>query len=206
MSVLVIFGNRTAIEVAEAVELGDRSLFDELLVRYFAEPEFSQSLAAELESKHTRIYFHAGVADVIAKQEIVSLCVARNWIPYSVIHPSAVISRSAKIGAGVFVGPLAVVSANAVVEDFSIVHIHASVGHDALVGEYSAILPGARISGNVRVGKRVFVGSNAFINAGVSVGDDSQVDALTYVARNVPEAMLCSVRLNRPVPRLKKGQ
>lgn len=206
MSILVIFGNRTAIEVAEAAELCDRSQFSELVIHYFAEPEFSQSFAPDLESKYDRIYFHAGVADVTAKQEIVSLCLARNWIPCSVIHPSAVISRSAKIGAGVFVGPLAVVSANAIVEDFSIVHIHASVGHDAIVGEYSAILPGARISGNVRVGKRVLIGSNAFINAGVSLGDDCQVDALTYVARNVPEAVLCSVRLNRPVPRLKKDQ
>lgn len=204
MPILVIFGNRTAIEVAEAAELGDRSQFSELLIRYFAEREFTQSLAPELESKHDRIYFHAGVADVFAKQEIVSLCVARNWIPYSVIHPTAVISRSAKIGVGVFVGPLAVVSANAIVEDFSIVHIHASVGHDSLIGEYSNILPGARISGNVRVGKRVLIGSNAFINAGVSLGDDCQVDALTYVARNVPASMLCSVRLTRPVPRLKK--
>jgi UDP-3-O-[3-hydroxymyristoyl] glucosamine N-acyltransferase len=204
MSVLIIFGSRTALEVVEAAELGDRSLFDELVIRYFSEPEFSQSLAPELESKHTRIFFHAGVADVTAKQEIVSTCLARNWIPYSVIHPSAVVARNAKIGAGVFVGPLAVVSTNAVVEDYAIVHIHASIGHDAVIGEYSAILPGARVSGKVRVGKRVLVGSNAFLNAGVSVGDDSQVDALTYVARDVPPAMLCSVRLNRPVPRLKK--
>jgi UDP-3-O-[3-hydroxymyristoyl] glucosamine N-acyltransferase len=206
MSVLIVFGSRTALEVAEAAELGDRNPFGEVVVRYFSEPEFSKSLAPDVESKHESIYFHAGVADVIAKREIVSACLARKWIPYTVIHPSAVIARDARIGNGVFVGPLAVVSSNAKIEDFAIVHIHSSIGHDAIVGEYSAILPGARVSGNVRVGNRVLVGSNAFINAGVSIGDDSQVDALTYVARNLDPSMLCSVRITKPVPRLKKEQ
>ncbi|MFN7842291.1 MAG: DapH/DapD/GlmU-related protein [Pirellula sp.] len=206
MAVLIIFGSRTALEVAEAAESCDSNSFDDVLVRFFAEPEFSDSIAPELESKYSKVYFHAGVADVAAKQEIVSACVARNWIPHSILHPTAVVSRDAKIGKGVFVGPLAVVSTQATVEDYAIIHIHASIGHDSIVGEYTSILPGARVSGNVRIGKRVLVGSNAFLNAGISIGDDSQIDALTYVARNLLPSMLCSVRIARPVPRLKKEQ
>ncbi|XZE45338.1 DapH/DapD/GlmU-related protein [Pirellulaceae bacterium SH467] len=202
MAGLVIFGNRTAVEVAEAAELGCKHLFASILVRFFAEPEFSQSLAPELESQLGSVHFLAGVADVIAKQRIIAACSARGWQPATVIHPSAVVASSAQIGAGVFIGPLAVISSHAQVADHTIIHLHASIGHDANVGAYSAVLPGARVSGNVKLGKRVLIGSNAFVNQGVSIGDDAQVDALTYVARNLAPGMLISTRFPRPVPRV----
>lgn len=204
MPLLVIFGKRTALEVAEAANASHSREFEEILVQYFEQSAFSSTIAPELESKYDRIYFHAGVADVDTKQGIVKECLTRGWHPFSVIHPTAVISPSATIGGGSFIGPLAVVSSHAVVGSHVIVHIHASIGHDATIEEFSSILPGARVSGNVRVGKRVLIGSNAFLNAGVSIGDDSQVDALTYVARDLPSAMIQSVRTPQPIPRLKK--
>lgn len=202
MACLVVFGNRTAVEIAEAAGLMGNPIFDTILVRFFAEPEFSQTLAPELESKFQNILFHAGVADVAAKQKIIAACSARDWTPATVIHPSAIISPSAEIGTGSFIGPLAVVSSCAKVADHSIIHIHASIGHDAEVGSMSAILPGARVSGNVRIGKRALIGSNAFLHAGISIGEDAQVDALTYVARDLEPGMLLSVRTPRPVPRV----
>jgi UDP-3-O-[3-hydroxymyristoyl] glucosamine N-acyltransferase len=204
MSVLVIFGSRTALEVAEAASLGHPNRFADILVRYFEEPEFSDSIAPALESKYKRVFYHAGVADIATKHKIVTACKTRDWIPFSVIHPTAVVAASASIGSGCFVGPLAVVSSHAKLGDHVIVHIHASIGHDSILGEYSSVLPGARVSGNVKVGCRVLVGSNAFLNAGIAIGDDSQIDALTYVARDLPSAMIQSVRTPQPIPRLKK--
>lgn len=204
MSLLVIFGSRTALEVAEAASLGHPDQFTEILVRYFEEPEFSNSLASALESKYKRIFFHAGVADVSTKHTIVSACKARGWEPFSVIHPSAVVAESASIGHGSFIGPLAVVSSHAKLGEHVIVHIHASIGHDASIGDYTSVLPGARVSGNVRIGQRALIGSNAFLNAGIEIGDDSQIDALTYVARDLGPRMIQSVRTSQPLPRIKK--
>lgn len=204
MPLLVIFGSRTALEVAEAATASHSREFDSILVHYFEQSAFSSTLAPELESKYDRIYFHAGVADVDTKQGIVDACRKRGWLPFSVIHPTAVISPSATIGGGSFIGALAVISSHTVIGNHVIVHIHASIGHDATIDEFSSILPGARVSGNVRVGKRVLIGSNAFLNAGVSIGDDSQVDALTYVARDLPPSMIQSVRTSQPIPRLKR--
>ncbi|MCU0718054.1 MAG: hypothetical protein MUC83_00005, partial [Pirellula sp.] len=134
MSVLVIFGSRTALEVAEAASLGYPDQFADILVRYFEEPEFSNSLAPALESKYKRVFYHAGVADVATKSKIVAACKARDWNPFSVIHPTAVVAATASIGSGSFIGPLAVVSSHAKLGEHVIVHIHASIGHDATVG------------------------------------------------------------------------
>jgi UDP-3-O-[3-hydroxymyristoyl] glucosamine N-acyltransferase len=202
MGCLVVFGNRTAIEVAEAAQLGCSQQFDSIVVHFFAEPNFSQTLAPELEAQFKTVHYHVGVADVATKQKIVAACSARNWLPTSIIHPAAVVSPSAVLGAGVFLGPLATVSSHATIGDHALVHLQASIGHDAVIGAMSVILPGARVSGNVKIGKRVLIGSNAFVNQGISIGDDAQVDALTYVARDLESGMLISSRSARPVPRV----
>ncbi len=171
-----------------------------ILARKTLEKEILASIPAG-----TEVYFHIAIANIDVRKESITYCERLNLKPYTVCHPTAVISPTAKIGKGVFVGPLAVVSSHAVIDDYCLVHLHASRSHDARVGRFNSILPGARISGNAHLGENCLVGSNAFIAAGVRVGDDSQIDALTYVSRDVPPNMLVSARSKLPVPRLHRS-
>ena len=172
---------------------------------YFEEPTFSTMHAPRHTASGLEIYYNIGVADVHVKQRINDRCKEIGWKPFTVLHPSAIISPSARLGEGVFVGPLAIVSTNAIVGAHCIVHLHASIGHDARIGEYGAILPGARISGSVQVGDRVLIGSNAFVNAGVRIGHDCQVDALTYVSRDLPDGPFLSGRAKGPMRRVARS-
>lgn len=203
---LIVFGDKTANEVLEAAILGDKASFGCMERVYFEESTFSEVHASKHIASGFEIYYNIGVADVQVKQRINQYCKAIGWKPFTVVHPSAIISPSARIGKGVFVGPLAIVSTNAIVGDHCIVHLHASIGHDAMIGEYSAILPGARISGSVKVGKRVLIGSNAFVNAGVRIGHDCQVDALTYVSRDLADGHILSVRAKGPMKRVARNE
>ncbi|MFN9964950.1 MAG: acetyltransferase [Planctomycetota bacterium] len=203
-AVLVIFGNRTAAEVAEAARAAMYAgkLPGQRIEQLWFDPErFVSHDRPRLEAAATRISYLAAVSDEAWRLRIDEACQQAGWTAETVIHPTAVISPSATIEAGAFIGPLAVVSSEARVGAHSIVHIHASVGHDCQVGAFCSILPGARLSGNVRIGDRVLVGSNAFIGAGLSVGDDCRIDALSYVGRDIPEGHLVSPRLPRPVKR-----
>lgn len=202
---LIVFGDKTAYEVLEAARLGHASSFVCMERLYFEEPNFTEVHLPKYVGRGSEIYFNIGVADVHIKQQISQRCVELGWKPFTVVHPSAIVSTSAQLGNGVFVGPLAIVSTNALIGDHTIVHLHSSVGHDASIGDYSSILPGARISGSVQVGHRVLIGSNAFVNAGVRIGDDCQVDALTYVSRDLPEGHILSVRAKRPMKRIFRG-
>ncbi len=204
---LVVFGDKTANEVVETARIayGDRYASVERV--YYIKSTFRHEVLPRYASRSGTIHYIIGIADIELKQEIADRMLQTEWIPQSVIHPTACIAPSASLGAGVFVGPLAVLSTHARVGDHCIIHLHSSVGHDAVIGDYCAILPGARISGNVRVGARSLIGSNAFINAGVHVGDDCQVDALTYVSRDLESKQLLSVRTKKPLPRImSKGK
>lgn len=203
-AVLVIFGNRTAVEVAEAARAAMYAgkLPGQRIERLWFDPDrFTTDDRPRLEAGATRISYLAAVSDEVWRLRIHAACQAAGWRAETVIHPTAVISPSATVDAGVFIGPLAVVSSEARIGAHSIVHIHASVGHDCTVGSFCSILPGARLSGKVQVGDRVLIGSNAFIGAGLKVEDDCRIDALSYVGRDIPESHLVSPRLPRPVKR-----
>ncbi|HUP80240.1 MAG TPA: DapH/DapD/GlmU-related protein [Pirellula sp.] len=203
---LIVFGDKTANEVLEAAILGNQQSFGCMERVYFEESTFSAVHESKHRTSSLEVYYNIGVADVFVKQQINRCCKAIGWKPFTVVHPSAIISPSARIGEGVFVGPLAIVSTKAFVGDHCIVHLHASIGHDAQIGEYSAILPGARISGSVFVGDRVLIGSNAFVNAGVRIGHDCQVDALTYVSRDLADGHILSVRAKGPMKRVARKE
>ncbi len=200
--ILIVFGDKTASEVVETAAIAYPNKFSRIERNYFEEPAFSSVHLPRLSQYATEVYYNIGVADVRVKQIINDRCTQLGWTPFSVVHPSAIVSPSAKLGLGSFVGPLAVISTNAVIGDHCIVHLHASIGHDASIGGFCAILPGARISGAVEVGHRVLIGSNAFVAAGVRIGNDCQVDALTYVSRELKEGFLQSVRSAKPVKRV----
>jgi sugar O-acyltransferase (sialic acid O-acetyltransferase NeuD family) len=103
----------------------------------------------------------------------------------TVIHPSAVVSPSARIGDGVFIGPGAIVNSRAMIMDHSIVNTGAIVEHECIVGFNTHIAPGAVLAGRVRVGSHSLVGIGARILPNLSVGDQCTVGAGSVVVRSV---------------------
>ncbi len=202
---LIVFGDKTANEVLEAAKLAHPHSFGNMERLYFAEPNFTDVQLPTHLKNEAEVFYNIGVADVRVKLLIHSRCQQLGWRPFTVVHPSSVISPSARLGLGTFVGSLAAVSTNAIVGDHCIVQLCSSIGHDASIGDYCAILPGARISGMVKIGDRVLIGSNAFVNAGVQIGNDCQVDALTYVSRDLQDGQILSVRANGPMKRIVRG-
>jgi UDP-perosamine 4-acetyltransferase len=90
----------------------------------------------------------------------------------TVIHPSAVVSPSARIEAGAFVAAGAIVTAEASIGRGAIVNTAASVDHDCRLGEAVHVAPGTRLCGNVTVGDRSLIGAGSVVRPGVTIGAD----------------------------------
>lgn len=124
-----------------------------------------------------------GLGDLAIRRRLVALAETLGRSLATLIHPSAVVSPSARLGEGVLVGPRAVVNASAEVAANAILNSGCIVEHDAKVGANSHVAPGAVILGGAEVGDDVLIGGGAVILHGVSVGHGAVVAAGAVVAR-----------------------
>jgi sugar O-acyltransferase (sialic acid O-acetyltransferase NeuD family) len=105
-----------------------------------------------------------------------------------VIHPRAVVSRSAILGSGTVVLANAVVNAMSVIGDCCIINSGATVDHDCMLGEGVHVCPGANVAGGVKIGPRSWIGIGSCVREYSSIGADILVGAGSVVVDdlNVP--------------------
>lgn len=103
------------------------------------------------------------------------------------VHPSAIVSPSARIGEGAFVAPGAIVNAEARIGAGAIVNTGASVDHDCRIGESVHVAPGNRLCGDVTVGARTLLGTGTIVLPGIAIGADAIVAAGSVVTRDVQD-------------------
>lgn len=103
------------------------------------------------------------------------------------IHPTAIISPSAKIGEGTVVMSGAIINADAVIGNHCIINTGASVDHECVVGDYCHIAPHASLCGQVHVGEGTLIGVGASVIPCIEIGEWCTVGAGAAVVANVPD-------------------
>lgn len=106
------------------------------------------------------------------------------WI--TVVHPSAIVHRSARLGAGAVVIWRAVIEPDVVVGAHAIINSGAVVCHDSVVGDYAHVSVTSTMAGGARIDEGAFLGMNAGVIGGACVGAWSTVGAGGSVVRDVP--------------------
>lgn len=103
------------------------------------------------------------------------------------IHPSAVVSPSAKIGEGTVVMAGAVINADAVIGKHCIVNTGATIDHDVVLEDYVHVAPGVNISGATHVGEGTWVGVGSCVIQCISIGKNCMIGAGSVVVRDIPD-------------------
>ena len=103
----------------------------------------------------------------------------------TLIHPNAVVSKSAKIGKGVAIMAGAIINPYSEVLDGAIVNTCSSIDHDCLVGKYSHLAVGVHVAGTVKIGANCFLGAGSIIKNNVNVCDDVLLGAGAVVVKDI---------------------
>lgn len=106
------------------------------------------------------------------------------------VHPSAIVSLTARLGEGVAIMAGAVINAESQVGDLSIVNTGAVVDHDCRLGAACHLGPASALAGGVAVGERAFLGVGARAIPGVTIGAEAIVGAGGVVVRDLPDGVL----------------
>lgn len=106
----------------------------------------------------------------------------------SLIHPSAIISPSAKIARGAVIMPLAIINADAKIEDGVIINSSSVIEHDCICLSFSHISPSATLAGGIKIGKRTQIGANSVIKECIKICDDVLIGAGSVVVNDIEES------------------
>jgi sugar O-acyltransferase (sialic acid O-acetyltransferase NeuD family) len=128
-----------------------------------------------------------GIADPATKRALVEKLRAKGANFARLVHPTAVVARTAVLGQGVVLCPHSLVSAESVLGDFVSVNALSSVGHDVDVGAYTTLSGHVDLTGFVTVGEGSFFGTGAKVLPNVKVGARAKIGAGATIMRGVPD-------------------
>lgn len=149
----------------------------------------SDDLIPKLASQGvTHVFIGVGsVGDTGARTRLYHAAVAAGLQPLDAIHPSAIISPTARIGRGVTIMPNVVINADATLGQNVIVNTAAIVEHDCVIGDHVHIASGARLASTVKVGEGSHIGLGAAIRQCIRIGRNVTVGAGAVVVHDVED-------------------
>ena len=103
------------------------------------------------------------------------------------IHPSSIISPSARIEEGTVVMPNVVVNAKAYIGKCAILNSSCVVEHECMIGDFVHISPKVSIAGDVRIGDFTHIGIGSSIIQCLEIGKNSIIGAGSVVVKNIPD-------------------
>jgi sugar O-acyltransferase (sialic acid O-acetyltransferase NeuD family) len=142
--------------------------------------------STEWLSSHLGARVALGIGHNLARERAAAACVDAGAELVAAIHPTAVVSRSARIEQGVVVMALAVINADASIGRGAIINTACVIEHDCVIGPFAHVSPNAALAGACRLGARAHLGISAAMLPGTSIGDDTVVGGGAVVVKGLP--------------------
>jgi len=105
----------------------------------------------------------------------------------TIIHPTAVVSKSANIGYGTSIQPFVSVGPNVTIGNHVQIYAHALVGHGAHLDDYSYVANNACIGADVHLLEGAYLGTNATTLEFITLGKWSITGLGAVVLKDVPD-------------------
>jgi len=187
---LVILGAgghaKVAIEIAQAMGYRSIYIFDD---NANAHPPLGftiQGSSAQALAFSGNAEFFVAIGNNEIRTALLKALTEHNKTIATLIHPSAVVSPSAKVARGSMVVALAAINADVQIGRGCIINTAATIDHDCVLEESVHIAPGVNMCGAVRVGKQTLVGVGSAILPQVKVGEYCVIGAGATVCSDVP--------------------
>lgn len=123
---------------------------------------------------------------ISVRDDYYNKCKNLNLIFPNIIHPSVVMSPTAKLGSGVIICAGVVINPHTIVEDNVVIFSNSSIEHHNHVCKSSFIAPGVCTAGMVTIEEMAFIGIGVVILPRITIGKQAIVGAGAVITRDVP--------------------
>lgn len=127
-----------------------------------------------------------GIGNPAARIKVFEILEKAGFTCPALVHPSAVVERSAVLEPGVQVCAQAYVGSMARVGYGTLINTAAIVHHDCVLGRVVNLSPGATLAGNVRVEDQAQIGMLATVNLDITIGKGAMLGNGCTVKSDVP--------------------
>jgi len=148
-------------------------------------------------------YFIVANANVTLRAKFVEILKSKGAKFINLIHPTAIISKSAQVGIGNILSPSCQIGPNSVVGDFNILTSYSCISHDCKVGNFNSfstcIVCGHAIIGN---NNSFYIRSTVVPN--ITIGNNCIIQAGMMVDKNIPDNTTVFYRFKEKVIAIPK--
>lgn len=133
-----------------------------------------------------------GTAHFRERIRLINLIKERNLPLATIIHPTAVIAKSAHIGKGTLIMAGSIIGPGASIGDHVIINSAVTIDHDCVIQPNVIIGPGTHLAGVVIVGSDTFIGIGSCCNHGITVGRNCVIGAGSVIIKNIPDDVIAA--------------
>lgn len=119
----------------------------------------------------------------------------------NIIHPSAVISETAKIGTGNMILAGSIICSETKIHNHVSINTGTYIDHNNVFFDFSSTGPGVVTGGNVKVGAQSFLGIGCAIRHNITIGSNTVIGGQSFVCKNCKSD---SLYYGIPTKRIKK--
>ncbi|MCF8057815.1 MAG: acetyltransferase [Bacteriovoracaceae bacterium] len=135
-------------------------------------------------------FFHISIGNNLARGEIYSFLKEKGADFLTLIHPSAIVSKSSVLGEGCFVGANAVVQNGSTIGHSCILNTSSIIEHNNVLGDCVQMAPNSTTGGRAKLMDMAFVGIGATVLPDITLEKRSFVGAGTTITKDVPESVM----------------
>jgi len=110
----------------------------------------------------------------------------------NIIHPGAIIARSANLGQSVLLLPGVIIGPGASIGSYVTLSSAATIDHDSIVEDGVTLGPGVHLAGGITVKGGTLIGVGACATNGVTIGSNSIIGAGSVVTECIPDNVIAA--------------
>lgn len=125
------------------------------------------------------------IGNNVVRKRIVNNIINAQW--YSLIHPTAIISKDVVIGEGTVIMAGVIIQTGVKIGNHCIINTGSCIDHDTIIGNFVHVAPNSSLAGGITIGEGAFIGIGSSIIPNVVIGNWTTIGAGSVVINNQPD-------------------